>query len=96
MFAKEEKNVIGSDFEILHDQPMNSTLLIDIRDSALLALAPMLDSGSLSDLDIYCSNPSGTDIYTVIAAMDSKGVEHNFKITRNNARWIVQKIEMQV
>lgn len=93
MYAREEKNLIGSDFEELHDKPITSTLITDIRDAAFKALSPMLDAGTLADLDVYASNPDGRNIYTIIASLDSKGVERNFKISRTAGRWIAQRIE---
>lgn len=92
MYAREDKKMFGSDFVPLHDQPVTSSLITDIRDSAEKALSVMLDSGKLSDLDVFSSNPDGTNIYTVVASMDSRGVEHNFKISRTGNRWIAQKI----
>jgi len=95
MYAREDKNMFGSDFVELHDKPVTSSLITDIRDSAEKSLSVMLDTGKLAELDVFSSNPDGTNIYTVIASKDSRGVEHNFKISRTGNRWIFQKIVSQ-
>jgi hypothetical protein len=82
--------ILKSDFEMLHDETITLTKLLDIEDSARTSLQWLVSKGIFSKMSVSTQLSQDINVVTILDIILPEGLEVKYTITRTPSEWLFE------